>query len=72
MKIYRFKNGDACPCCGNPITGKTEEELEKLSILVFVAANWLGLADWILKPEADAIERSPEELMRWKDENGHD
>lgn len=65
MKIYRFKNGDACPCCGQTISGKSPEELEEFSTLVYAAGKWLGLADWIIRPEADAIEKSPEEMMRW-------
>lgn len=65
MKIYRFHNGDACPCCGQTISGKTEAELEEFSLLVFAAGTWLHLADWIIRPGADAIERSAEEMMRW-------
>lgn len=64
MKIYRFHNGDLCPCCGQPLVGKTEEELEAFSVTVYRAGVWLGLADWIIRPEEDAIERSHEELMR--------
>lgn len=33
IKIRRYKNGDACPCCGRPITGMSEGELEKFSVL---------------------------------------
>ena len=65
MKIYRFHNGDACPCCGQTIQGKTDAELEEFSLLVFAAGMWLHLADWIIRPEADAIEKSPEEMMQW-------
>ena len=66
MKIYRFKNGDACPCCGEPLSGKTPAELDEFSVTVYRAGTWLGLADWIIKPEADAIEMSHEELMRYR------
>lgn len=33
---------------------------------VYRAGKWLGLADWIIKPEADALELSHDELMRWE------
>lgn len=33
IKIRRYKNGDACPCCGQPIRGMSETELEKFSVL---------------------------------------
>lgn len=33
IKIRRYKNGDACPCCGQPIRGLSEAELEKYSVL---------------------------------------
>ncbi len=33
IKIKRYKNGDACPCCGRPISGMSEAELEKFSVL---------------------------------------
>ena len=65
MKIYRFKNGDKCPCCGEPLSGKTGAELDELSVTVFRAGTWLGLEDWIIKPGEDAIELSHDELMRW-------
>lgn len=66
MKIYRFKNGNACPCCGQKISGKSAEELKDFSVTVYLAGTWLGMADWIIKPEADAIEMSHEELMRYR------
>lgn len=62
MKIYRFKNGDRCPCCGQEIHGKTPDELAEFSIIVYSIGSQLGLADWILRPEADAIEVSTEDL----------
>lgn len=30
-----FKNGDACPCCGEPIEGRSEEWLELFSQTMF-------------------------------------
>ena len=33
IKIKRYKNGDACPCCGRPISGMSEAELVKISVL---------------------------------------
>ena len=65
MKIYRFQNGDKCPCCGQELSGKSDAELEDFSVTVYLAGKWLGLADWILNPGEDAIERSHVELMRW-------
>ena len=62
MKIYRFKNGDRCPCCGQEIQGKTPDELAEFSLTVYAIGRQLGLADWILRPEADAIEISTEDL----------
>ena len=62
MKIYRFKNGDRCPCCGQEIQGKTPDELAEFSLTVYAIGRQLGLADWSLRPEADAIEISTEDL----------
>ncbi len=62
MKIYRFKNGDACPCCGSEIQGMTPAELEEISLAVHAIARLLDRDDWILRPEADAIEISTEDL----------
>lgn len=62
MKIYRFKNGDACPCCGQELKGKTPEELAESSLTVYVIGTRLGLADWILRPGKDAIEISTEDM----------
>lgn len=45
MKIYRFKNGDTCPCCGQVLTGKTQEELAEFSVLIYGFATVLGIAD---------------------------
>ncbi len=64
MKIYRFKNGDTCPCCGQALNGKTLEELTEFSLVVYGIGSGLGLADWILRPGEDAIEIEPEELAR--------
>ena len=64
MKIYRFKNGDRCPCCRQELTGKTPEELTEFSVTVYGYATAIGLADWILKPGDDAIEIAPEQM--WK------
>ena len=33
-KIKRFKNGDTCPCCGQPIRGLTDEQLDLFSIRI--------------------------------------
>lgn len=64
MKIYRFHNGDTCPCCGQVLAGKTEEELAEFSVVVYGFASALGLADWIFRPGPDAIELGPEELRK--------
>lgn len=64
MKIYRYHNGDTCPCCGQVITGKTEEELAEFSVLIYGFASTLGLAEWLRKPEQDAIEITPWELRQ--------
>lgn len=64
MKIYRFKNGDACPCCGQALTGKTLDELLEFSIQVYGIASALGLPDWIIRPGEDAISLTPEELAQ--------
>ena len=64
MRIYRYHNGDTCPCCGQVITGKTEEELTEFSVLIYGFAETLNLADWIRRPEKDAIEITPQELRR--------
>lgn len=64
MKIYRFKNGDKCPCCGNVLTGKTPEELDEISVQIYGFASALGLADWILHPGEDAIEITPWDLRQ--------
>lgn len=63
MKIYRYHNGDTCPCCGQVIAGKTEEELAEFSVLIYGFATACGFADWILKPGKDAINIKPEEIM---------
>lgn len=62
MKIYRFKNGDTCPCCGQALTGKTPEKLTEFSILIYGFASTLNIADWIYRPGEDAIEITPWEL----------
>lgn len=63
MKIYRFKNGDTCPCCGQALTGKTPEELAEFSILIYGFASTLNIADWIYRPGEDAIEIPTTEFM---------
>lgn len=40
MKIYR--NGDRCPCCGQPLQDKSEEWLQDFSALV----DMLRLPPW--------------------------
>lgn len=70
MKIYRFKNGDACPCCGQPLTGKTPGELFEFSVQVYGLASALGLSDWILRPGEDAIDLTPEEFAQAMTEGG--
>lgn len=62
MKIYRFKNGDRCPCCGQELQGKTPEELAEFSIIVYSIGSQLGLADWILRPGPNAIVISTEDM----------
>lgn len=64
MKIYRFRNGDTCPCCGQVLSGKAPEELAEFSVVVYGFACALGIADWIYRPGEDAIEVTPEELQR--------
>ena len=64
MKTYRFKNGDACPCCGQPLTGKSPGELFEFSVQVYGIASALGLPDWIIRPGEDAISLTPEELAQ--------
>ena len=39
--MYIFKNGDACPCCGKPLEGMSNESLALFSKLCLVA----GLID---------------------------
>lgn len=63
MKIYRFHNGDTCPCCGQTISGKTPEELAEISVTIYGFASALGFADWIYRPGEDAIEITPEEIQ---------
>ena len=65
MKIYRFKNGDTCPCCGQVLTGKTQEELAEFSVLIYGFATVLGIADWLYRPGEDAIEISQEQLQTY-------
>ena len=65
MKIYRFKNGDTCPCCGQVLTGKTPEELAEFSVLIYGVASAFHIADWLLRPGADAIEISQEQLQTY-------
>ena len=62
MKIYRFKNGDRCPCCGQEIQGKTPKELAEFSLTVYAIGRQLGLADWILRPGPDAIAINTEDM----------
>lgn len=62
MKIYCFKNGDRCPCCGQELKGKTPEELAEFSLTVYAIGSQLGLADWILRPGPDAIVISTEDM----------
>ena len=64
MRIYRYKNGDTCPCCGQAIAGKTPEELTEFSVIAYCYATANGLAEWILRPGDDAIEIAPEQI--WK------
>lgn len=63
MKIYRFKNGDTCPCCGRVLSGKTPVELAEFSVLIYGFATVLHIADWIYNPGDDAIEITPELLQ---------
>lgn len=63
MKIYRFKNGDRCPCCGQVIWNKTPEELAEFSLTVYVIGYRLGWADWILHPGDDAIDVSIRDIL---------
>ncbi len=64
MKIYRFHNGDTCPCCGQTIWGKTPEGLAEFSVTIYGVASAFGFADWIRRPGEDAIEITPENLLQ--------
>lgn len=64
MRIYRFRNGDTCPCCGQVITGKTPEELAEFSVVIYGVASALNIADWILRPGEDAIDITPAEIRQ--------
>ena len=65
MRIYRFKNCDTCPCCGQVLTGKTPEELAEFSVLIYGFASVLHITDWIYRPGDDAIEISQEQLQTY-------
>lgn len=65
MKIYRFRNGDTCPCCAQSIPGKSPEELAEFSVLIYGVASALNIADWIYNPGENAIEISPEALRSY-------
>ena len=65
MRIYRFRNGDVCPCCGQTLTGKTPEELAEFSVLIYGVASAFHIADWLLRPGEDAIEITPEALRSY-------
>ena len=65
MKIYRFKNGDTCPICGQVLTGKTPKELEYFSLDIYGIATAFHESDWIYNPGEDAIEISNEILLAY-------
>ena len=64
MRVYRYKNGDVCPCCGQVLSGKSPEQLADFSLTIYGFATALGLADWIMRPGDDAIEISPDQAYK--------
>ncbi len=52
--MYRYKNGDRCPCCGEKLENKTEEWLRLFS----TTCDLMGLRPFIDREE------TPEEVKR--------
>ncbi len=48
--MYRFKNGDFCPCCGEKLEGKSEEWLRLFS----TTCDLLGLRPFVDREETPA------------------
>ena len=71
IKIRRYKNGDACPCCGQPISGMSEAELEKFSVLAAAVLLDLDpgalLTDYGEDPMEVTVLDLRDALAEWKD-----
>lgn len=71
IKIRRYKNGDACPCCGRPISGMSEAELEKFSVLAAAVMMELDpgalLSGYGENPMKVSLLDLQDALAEWKD-----
>ncbi|MBR6114303.1 MAG: hypothetical protein IKQ10_03880 [Oscillospiraceae bacterium] len=71
IKIRRYKNGDACPCCGQRISGMSEAQLEKFSVLAAAVLLELDpralLTDYGEDPMEVNVSDLLDALAEWKD-----
>ena len=63
-KIRRYKNGDTCPCCGQVIQGKTEDELLKFSVLAAAIGFEADLDPFFPELDGDFLMVSLEDMQR--------
>lgn len=63
-KIRRYRNGDTCPCCGQVIQGKTEDELLKFSVLAAAIGFEADLDPFFPELNGDYLEVSLGDMQR--------
>ena len=63
-KIKRYRNGDACPCCGQVIQGKTAEELDVLSVRLAAIGFEADLDPFFPELDGDFLMVSLEDMQR--------
>lgn len=63
-KIRRYKNGDTCPCCGQVIQGKAEDELLKFSVLAAAIGFEADLDPFFPELGGDYLEVSLQDMQR--------
>ena len=63
-KIKLYSNGDACPCCGQVIQGKTEDELLKFIVLAAAIGFEADLDPFFPELNGDYLEVSLGDMQR--------
>lgn len=63
-KIKRFKNGDACPCCGQPIRGMTQEQLDLFSVRIAAVGFALDLDPFFPENDGDFLMVTEKDMTR--------